>query len=93
MTGGRRLKLSRQETAMPRSANKRRPGRFDRAVGARIRDARQRAGLSQTKLGDALGLTFQQVQKYEHGTNRVAPSRLIVIARTLERPIGYFFGE
>jgi transcriptional regulator with XRE-family HTH domain len=58
------------------------PNPIDSEVGKRIRVYRQQAGLSQTQLGDALKLTFQQVQKYEKGVNRVAPSRLEVIART-----------
>jgi transcriptional regulator with XRE-family HTH domain len=57
------------------------PNPIDIEVGKRIRVYRQQAGLSQTQLGDALKLTFQQVQKYEKGVNRVAPSRLEVIAR------------
>ena len=56
------------------------PNPIDVEVGKRIRVYRQQAGLSQTQLGDVLKLTFQQVQKYEKGVNRVAPSRLEVIA-------------
>lgn len=56
------------------------PNEIDRQVGERIRAARLFAGLSQEKLAAALGLTFQQVQKYEKGVNRVGPSRLITIA-------------
>ena len=48
-------------------------------------------GLSQSRLAEALGLTFQQVQKYEHGTNRVSASKLYDVARFLEAPISYFF--
>lgn len=55
----------------------------DRALGLRIRLARQAAKLSQTALGDALGVTFQQIQKYEKGVNRVPVARLMTIARTL----------
>jgi transcriptional regulator with XRE-family HTH domain len=50
-------------------------------------------GLSQEKLGDVLGLTFQQVQKYERGANRIAASRLLEIARILDVPIGFFFDD
>lgn len=60
------------------------PDQFDQQVGERIRAARLAAGLSQTGLADALGLSFQQVQKYEKGTNRVAPGRLVVIAQACD---------
>ena len=66
------------------------PNPIDIEVGKRIRVYRQKAGLSQTQLGDALKLTFQQVQKYEKGTNRVAPSRLEVIARACGVPVSVF---
>lgn len=66
------------------------PNPIDIEVGKRIRVYRQQAGLSQTQLGDALKLTFQQVQKYEKGVNRVAPSRLEVIARVCGVPVSVF---
>jgi transcriptional regulator with XRE-family HTH domain len=66
------------------------PNPIDIEVGKRIRVYRQQAGLSQTQLGDALKLTFQQVQKYEKGVNRVAPSRLEVIARACGVPVSVF---
>jgi transcriptional regulator with XRE-family HTH domain len=66
------------------------PNPIDIGVGKRVRVYRQKAGLSQTQLGDALKLTFQQVQKYEKGTNRVAPSRLEVIARACGVPVSVF---
>lgn len=69
------------------------PKAKDIEVGQRIRIARVAKSMSQEKLADALGLTFQQVQKYEKGTNRIAPSRLEIVARTLERPMSWFFGE
>tara|TARA_R110000787_G_scaffold25998_6_gene72801 strand:+ start:904 stop:1275 length:372 start_codon:yes stop_codon:yes gene_type:complete len=62
-------------------------------VGSRIRMRRTLLGLSQEKLGDALGLTFQQVQKYERGANRVGSSRLYEISRILDVPISFFFEE
>jgi len=62
-------------------------------VGHRVRLRRTLLGMSQEKLGDAIGLTFQQVQKYERGANRVSASRLFDLARTLEVSIGYFFDE
>jgi transcriptional regulator with XRE-family HTH domain len=63
----------------------------DRHVGARIRMQRMVGGLSQTKLGKAVGITFQQVQKYEKGTNRVSASRLQQIANVLEVTPDFFF--
>jgi transcriptional regulator with XRE-family HTH domain len=66
------------------------PNPIDVEVGKRIRVYRRQAGLSQTELGEALELTFQQVQKYEKGINRVAPSRLEVIARVCGVPVSVF---
>jgi transcriptional regulator with XRE-family HTH domain len=66
------------------------PNPIDIEVGKRIRVYRQRAKLSQMQLADALNLTFQQVQKYEKGLNRVAPSRLEVIARACGVPVSVF---
>jgi transcriptional regulator with XRE-family HTH domain len=62
-------------------------------VGARVRLRRTLLGLSQEKLGEALGLTFQQVQKYERGVNRIGASRLFDLARVLDVPIGFFFDD
>ena len=67
------------------------PNPVDLHVGGRIRMRRRILGISQEKLADALGLTFQQVQKYERGANRVSASNLYEIARTLQAPITYFF--
>ena len=69
------------------------PHPVDIHVGSRIRMRRTLLGLSQEKLGDALGLTFQQVQKYERGANRVGSSRLYEISRILDVPISFFFDE
>lgn len=66
---------------------------FDQAVGARIRYYRLIAGLSQTVVARAAGITFQQLQKYESGGNRVAASRLAAIARALDAPIARLLGE
>jgi transcriptional regulator with XRE-family HTH domain len=63
----------------------------DRHVGTRVRVRRLTQGLSQEKLGEALGLTFQQVQKYEKGTNRIGASRLHQIAQFLKVDVSYFF--
>ena len=72
-------------------ALKKEPKAVDTHVGARIRSRRLMLNLSQTKLADALGLTFQQVQKYEKGVNRVGASRLAQIAEILEVPVSWFF--
>ena len=63
----------------------------DTHVGKRVRMRRLMLGMSQTKLGDALGLSFQQVQKYEKGTNRVGASRLQHISQILQVPVEFFF--
>jgi transcriptional regulator with XRE-family HTH domain len=69
----------------------RKPDAIDIEVGQRIRIARLAAGLSQTDLGQRVGVTFQQVQKYEKGTNRVGAGRLTQIARVLSVPVNSFF--
>jgi len=66
-------------------------GEVDGHVGRRVRERRREIGISQDKLGNALKVSFQQVQKYEVGTNRVAAGRLWDIARILEVDVGYFF--
>jgi transcriptional regulator with XRE-family HTH domain len=72
-------------------AETRAPNPVDLHVGARIRMRRRMQGVSQEKLADALGLTFQQVQKYERGANRVSASKLYEIAAALRSPVSYFF--
>lgn len=67
------------------------PNPIDRHVGSRIRMRRMLSGVSQEKLGESLGLTFQQIQKYEKGANRVSASRLQQIAKVLEVPVSFFF--
>ena len=67
------------------------PNPVDRHVGSRVRMRRMLIGMSQERLGEALGLTFQQVQKYEKGANRIGASRLQEIARILNVEIEYFF--
>ncbi len=67
------------------------PNPIDKHVGSRVRMRRMLAGISQEKLGDALGLTFQQVQKYEKGANRISASRLQQIAKMLDVPVAFFF--
>ena len=65
----------------------------DSHVGARMKLRRTLMGMSQERLGEALGLTFQQVQKYERGVNRVSASRLYDLARVLDVPISFFFDD
>jgi transcriptional regulator with XRE-family HTH domain len=70
---------------------KRNPNFVDAHVGVRMRVRRQIIGMSQEKLGEMLGITFQQVQKYEKGSNRVSASRLYLMAKVLGVPVQYFF--
>lgn len=69
------------------------PEAIDVHVGSRVRQRRTMLGMSQERLGEALGLTFQQVQKYERGANRIGASRLFHISEVLDVPINYFFEE
>ena len=70
---------------------KKAPNPIDKHVGSRVRMRRMMLGMSQEKLGESLGITFQQIQKYEKGTNRIGASRLQHIARVLTMPVSYFF--
>jgi transcriptional regulator with XRE-family HTH domain len=70
---------------------KKAPNPIDRHVGSRVRMRRMMLSMSQEKLGGALGLTFQQVQKYEKGTNRIGASRLQQISHILQVPVAFFF--
>jgi transcriptional regulator with XRE-family HTH domain len=70
-----------------------RPSPIDVHVGTRIRLRRTLLGMSQERLGESLGLTFQQVQKYERGVNRVGASRLFDLSRVLDVPISFFFDD
>jgi transcriptional regulator with XRE-family HTH domain len=70
---------------------KKAPNPIDKHVGSRVRMRRMMLSMSQEKLGDALGLTFQQVQKYEKGTNRIGASRLQQISNILQVPVSFFF--
>lgn len=73
--------------------NKKKPNPIDVHVGSRIRLRRTMLGMSQEKLGEALGITFQQIQKYEKGTNRVGASRLQNISTILNVPVSFFFED
>ncbi|MBC9177706.1 helix-turn-helix domain-containing protein [Pseudoroseomonas ludipueritiae] len=79
--------------AAERTEKEHRPSPIDTHVGSRVRLRRTLLGLSQEKLGEALGLTFQQVQKYERGVNRIGASRLFDLSRVLDVPIGFFFDD
>src|SRR3954463_7868376 len=70
---------------------KKAPNPIDKHVGSRVRMRRMMLSMSQEKLGDALGFTFQQVQKYEKGTNRIGASRLQQISIILQVPVAFFF--
>src|ERR1700683_2539202 len=70
---------------------KKAPNPTDKHVGSRVRMRRMMLAMSQEKLGDALDLTFQQVQKYEKGTNRIGASRLAQIFHILQVPVSFFF--
>ncbi|TGY89183.1 XRE family transcriptional regulator [Marinicauda algicola] len=74
------------ERDTPRSASA-----LDVHIGERLRQARKLAGLSQSAMGEAVGVTFQQVQKYERGANRIPASRLYELAAVLGVPLGFFF--
>ena len=83
-------------TATPRRAGRRksdRPNPIDVHVGSRVRLRRNMLGLSQEKLGEAIGLTFQQVQKYERGANRIGASRLLELSGVLGVPVSFFYDE
>ena len=71
----------------------RRPSPVDVHVGERVRLRRKLLGMTQTDLGDAIGLTFQQIQKYERGANRIGASRLLALAQALDVSIDYFFED
>lgn len=75
------------------AVEKRKPNPIDIHVGSRVRLRRTMSGMSQEKLGEALGITFQQIQKYEKGANRIGASRLQHIASVLSTPISFFFED
>ncbi|MEW5424520.1 helix-turn-helix domain-containing protein [Amorphus sp. 3PC139-8] len=74
-------------------AVKKAPNPVDIHVGSRVRMRRMMLSMSQERLGEQLGVTFQQVQKYEKGSNRIGASRLQQIARVLQVPVAYFFED
>src|SRR3982751_1631732 len=86
-------KAVRGRKSSGRMASKGFPNPIDVHVGARVRLRRTLLGLSQEKLGEAIGLTFQQVQKYERGANRIGASRLYQLSRVLDVPVSFFFDD
>lgn len=74
-----------------KSGGKGRASPIDKYVGTRLRQRRTLLGVSQEKLGDSLGVTFQQIQKYERGTNRIGAGRLFEISKILDVPVAYFY--
>ncbi len=78
---------------MSKTKTKGTPNEMDIHVGQRLRVRRALLGLSQEKLAEAVGLTFQQIQKYERGTNRVSAGRLFDMSKILDVPVSYFFEQ
>ena len=87
------MPASAGEEKMADKDNKKKPNPTDTYVGSRIRLRRNMLGMSQEKLGENLGITFQQIQKYEKGANRVGASRLQAIANILGVPVAFFFED
>lgn len=71
----------------------RKSSNIDAQIGVRLKSARRDKGISQEMLADRVGLTFQQIQKYENAKNRISCGRIVEFAAILEVPVGYFFGE
>ena len=84
---------ARPQRKRPSASAKGGPNPVDIHVGARLRLRRTLLGMSQDKLGQALGLTFQQIQKYERGANRIGSSRLYQLGQILDVPVSYFFDD
>lgn len=85
--GGRGFVVSNAVT----SGSNKRPEAADIHIGRRVQERRRQMGISQERLGERLGITFQQVQKYEKGANRIGAGRLYTISEILEIPVGHFF--
>ncbi len=86
-------RLARPRKSRARNVSRDGPNPVDIHVGTRVRQRRTLLGMSQEKLGNAVGLTFQQIQKYERGTNRIGASRLHEFSRILDVPVNFFFDE
>lgn len=91
--GGGISTMAQDESTEGREPRESRPSPIDVHVGGRIRLRRTLLGMSQERLGEALGLTFQQIQKYERGVNRLGASRLFDLSRVLDVPISFFFDD
>lgn len=89
----KRLARPAETEGVAAGASKRGRGEIDVLVGRRLREARLLAGLSQSQLGAHIGVTFQAVQKYESGENRLSASRLLAVAAFLRQPLSFFFGD
>ncbi|MDH5187865.1 MAG: helix-turn-helix domain-containing protein [Rhodospirillaceae bacterium] len=87
------MNATKKTTSSAASAQLGAPRPVDQHVGHRLRQRRTLLGLSQEKLGEAVGLTFQQIQKYERGANRIGASRLFQLSQILDVSVGYFFEE
>ena len=85
--------MAKKRKTSDRRASKGLPNPIDVHVGTRVRMRRTIVGLSQSALAEKMGITFQQVQKYERGSNRISSSRLFDLVRILDVPISYFFSE
>src|SRR5256886_11431737 len=91
---GNRPKMAmHQQIRRPGRQRGDKPNPIDVHVGSRVRLRRNMLGLSQEKLGEAIGLTFQQVQKYERGANRIGASSLHDLSRVLDVPVSFFFAD
>jgi transcriptional regulator with XRE-family HTH domain len=86
-------KSTTQRKKAPPAKPEGKPRPVDAHVGARLKLRRTLVGMSQEKLGDAVGLTFQQIQKYERGANRIGSSRLFEFSQILDVPVSYFFDD
>src|SRR5262249_36106318 len=89
--GGKLITNSERSAVRSQLPRKKAPNPIDQHVGSRVRMRRMMLAISQEKLGDALGLTFQQVQKYERGANRISASRLQHLSQILQVPVAFFF--
>ena len=91
--GGINLTMAKAGKSRSRTADAKGPHPIDIHVGNRLRQQRTLLGFSQEKLGEAVGLTFQQIQKYERGSNRIGASRLHEFSQILEVPVSFFFDD
>jgi DNA-binding transcriptional regulator YiaG len=85
------MKLRRRASKKGNAMTPKASSPIDRFISDKVLKRRREVGMTQQALATNLGVTFQQVQKYEKGTNRISAGRLLTIARALETPIGYFF--